>query len=42
VDKVIPVDLYVPGCSCRPEAIMDAVVLGIKMWREMVVKEGKK
>lgn len=26
VDKVIPVDLYVPGCAPRPEALADAIV----------------
>jgi ech hydrogenase subunit C len=26
VDSVIPVDLYLPGCAVRPEAIIDAVV----------------
>lgn len=31
IDKVIPVDVYVPGCAARPEAIIDGVVqaLGI-------------
>jgi len=26
LDKVIPVSMYIPGCPCRPEAIIDAVV----------------
>ncbi|MHC1744922.1 MAG: NADH-quinone oxidoreductase subunit B family protein [Syntrophobacteraceae bacterium] len=29
VDKVIPVDIYVPGCPAKPEAIIDGVVLGL-------------
>ncbi len=26
VDKVVPVDVYVPGCAARPEVIIDGVV----------------
>lgn len=26
VDKVIPVDIYVPGCAARPESIIEGVV----------------
>ncbi len=33
-DKVIPVDIYAPGCAVRPEAIIDAVVQGIALLDE--------
>src|ERR1035437_5797016 len=29
IDKVLPVDVYVPGCAARPESIIDGVVKGI-------------
>jgi NADH-quinone oxidoreductase B subunit len=26
IEKVIPVDMYITGCPCRPEAIIDGIV----------------
>lgn len=30
VDKVVPVDAYVPGCAARPESIIEGVMLGLE------------
>jgi ech hydrogenase subunit C len=38
VDKHIPVDVYVPGCAVRPEAIIDGVVAGLKALEEKYKK----
>ncbi|MFM7676302.1 MAG: NADH dehydrogenase subunit K [Synechococcus sp.] len=39
VDKLIPVDLYLPGCPPRPEAIFDAVIkLRKKVGNESLVE----
>ncbi len=38
VDKVIPVDVYVPGCAARPEAIIDGVIKAAALFQEKLEK----
>ncbi len=37
-DKVIPVDVYVPGCAARPESIIDGIVKGVVILEEKRAK----
>ena len=43
VDKVLPVDIYVPGCAARPEAIIDGVVRAVALLdqKRKMMKGGK-
>ena len=45
VDTVIPVDIYVPGCAARPQAIIDVVVKAVELLqkkREAFASQRKK
>ncbi len=34
VDKVLPVDVYVPGCAARPESIIDGIIRALDILEE--------
>ncbi|MBQ6553730.1 MAG: NADH-quinone oxidoreductase subunit NuoB [Firmicutes bacterium] len=37
-DKVIPVDIYVPGCAARPQAIIDGIVQATELFQRRLEK----
>jgi len=42
VDKAIPVDVYVPGCACKPENIINGVVEALGVLEEKHAMRRKK
>jgi len=42
IDTVLPVDIYVPGCAARPEAIIDGVVKAVALLQEKHNEHKKK
>jgi len=38
IDKLIPVDVYVPGCAARPESIIDGIVTALGILEEKRAK----
>ena len=41
-DHAIPVDIYVPGCAARPEAIIDGIVKAVALLDEKYEKKNSK
>ena len=39
IDKVLPVDVYVPGCPAKPEAIIDGVVMALENFKPQKAEE---
>ncbi len=33
IDKLLPVDMYIPGCPCRPETIIDGIMKLVELMR---------
>ena len=39
VDKILPVDVYVPGCPAKPEAIIDGVAIALQKFAAKKIEE---
>ena len=39
IDQVLPVDVYVPGCPAKPEAIIDGVVMALESFKRKKAEE---
>jgi ech hydrogenase subunit C len=39
IDKALPVDVYVPGCSIKPEAVLDGVIAAVGALSDKAAQE---
>ena len=46
VDNILPVDVYVPGCAAKPEAIIDGIIKAVgileKKYKAMKVSNSER
>ena len=42
IDKVIPVDVYIPGCAAKPEAIIDGAIKALEKLKKLQEEAKKK
>jgi NADH-quinone oxidoreductase subunit B len=40
IDKVVPVDVFVPGCPARPEAMIDGIVKAAELLEAKRLRPG--